>query len=183
PAELVVGAADRKPASQARGGDLPRAASHRLDLPQGGGGESVCGQRCEQQRDRAADEELCTKARQCLVPVVARDSDDNDEPLTLSVHRNREQANGLSLRSAQRPIEEAAPSPRPRERARVEHGPAREPCCTVEDPAAPVEHLREAVPRVLEARAAGLAEPRIGLAHERPDYFGPRAQARIERSV
>ena len=65
--ELVARRGDWQPLVEVRFGERRGLCAHTLDRAEGAGGERVADQRNEQERDRAADDQLASQAGKCSV--------------------------------------------------------------------------------------------------------------------
>jgi hypothetical protein len=90
--ELVAAATERQPLVQAVGADRSCAPAHRLDRAQRGCRQAVAGERGEQQRTRAADEQQGRKVGNGLVAAGERSADDDHEAMVLGVDRHGQQS-------------------------------------------------------------------------------------------
>ena len=95
PLELVSSRGNREPLAGRLGRDLGRAPAHGLDRPERETGEKVPGDRGEDERDRACDQQLVAEAGQRLRVVPARRADDEHELAAVALDGSREQPRGL----------------------------------------------------------------------------------------
>jgi hypothetical protein len=172
--DLVARGRKREPTARLGRRDRLRLASHRLDRPKRGGGETVARKRREQERGGAADQQRQEQAPEGLPAVFQRRTDDYNDRSSARPDGLGEQSHGLvgagdaAATDLDRPAFRAGDLGPGEERA-PESG------CRVDDRAARAEDLRE---RLSLSRAR-----RSARAYQRPDVVCAGAKALIDRPV
>jgi hypothetical protein len=173
-ADLVARRRNRQSLRQVARRDVGGARAHALDRPERGASDEVTDERCEQQRDGTAEEQLLPQVGERLVAGAERCADHDDQPLPLCLDRRGEQSDcvGADVRA----LHEDGPAPRAAELRLREHRLASQRRRGVEDPAARVEHLRQAAVRRRRV-------PEVGLLDERGDVRGACVEPLVDGAV
>ena len=169
PRHLVSARRDREPVVERRRRDVRRTSSHRFDRAQCRPGETVAGERGEEQGQRAADQECIAQAPERLRPVLSRCADDKHQAAGSSLDGYRQQPRRLVELGGGAPIEEHRTAKSAGEIARREKGRAVATSRRVENRALGAEQLRKRLSVLHEGAAGG---PQCSFtAHERRDVL------------
>ena len=154
---------------------------HRVDRPQRRGGNAVPGERCEQQRERPADREQPGEIAQRLAAFVRRRPDHDDEAPAVRPHRPQNHSDRIAVLEWIGTVDRDRAGQRAANLGGSEQPRAAQLRRRVDDRAARVEHLREAL--LLVDAAADVAERPVLLCDERADVGRARAQPLVDRAV
>jgi hypothetical protein len=159
-------------------------APHRLDRPQRRRGEEIGHQRRQQQRDRPADEELGAQALERVRPLLQRRADhDHQQPAVLGVDGRGEQPDGLVGAGEGWPVDDDRRPGRAGELGAAEQRTTVERGRAVDDHAAGVDHLSEALLLLGEPGRLPLPQAADGLLDQGGDVVGAAAEALLDRPV
>jgi hypothetical protein len=90
--DLVARARQRQPPTRLGTGDHGRLGAHRLNWAKGGRRQGIAEQRGDEERDRPDQKQLGEEARQRLVPVLERCTDDDHDLALGALHGPLERA-------------------------------------------------------------------------------------------
>jgi len=161
--------------------DRVRLEPHRLDRPQRRRGGAVSGERGEQEREWSAEREQPGEAAQRFAAVVGRGPDEHDEAPALRLHRPQEHPDRIAVLERVGAVDHDRPGQRAPDLGGREQPRAAQLRRRVDDRAAAVEHLREAL--LLVDAAADVAERPALLRDERADVGRARSQPLVDRVV